>query len=80
MDPERRTDLPHTGTINFISGIYRSDCCGVEREVKETHKFDPAMEVRLAAVTTTRIGRLSARRRRNEAVDSFSAISEQEAL
>jgi len=33
--------MPHTGTINFESGIYRSDCCGVERTVGEKHKFPP---------------------------------------
>jgi hypothetical protein len=33
--------MPHTGTINFVSGIYRSDCCGVERALSETLKFPP---------------------------------------
>jgi hypothetical protein len=33
--------MPHTGTINFVSGIYRSDCCGVERAVPEQDKFPP---------------------------------------
>ena len=30
--------MPHTGTINFISGIYRSDCCGTEQAVTENLK------------------------------------------
>ena len=33
--------MPHTGTINFVSGIYRSDCCGVERAVSEKDIFPP---------------------------------------
>jgi len=33
--------MPHTSTINFISGIYRSDCCAVEQAVTEKHNFPP---------------------------------------
>jgi len=33
--------MPHTGTMNFVSGIYRSDCCGVEQAVPKEHKFPP---------------------------------------
>jgi hypothetical protein len=33
--------MPHTGAISFVSGIYRSDCCGVERAVSEKDKFPP---------------------------------------
>ena len=61
-NPRRRTDMPHTGTINFVSGIYRSDCCGVERALSETHTFPPVREVNSAAVATTQIGRLCPRR------------------
>jgi hypothetical protein len=33
--------MPKTGTVNVVSGIYRSDCCGVERAIPEYHKFPP---------------------------------------
>jgi hypothetical protein len=33
--------MPKTGTVNSVSGIYKSDCCGVERAVPEHHKFPP---------------------------------------
>lgn len=33
--------MPKTGTVNQTSGIYRSDCCGVERAIPEYHKFPP---------------------------------------
>ena len=33
--------MPKTSTINQTSGIYRSDCCGVERAMPAKHKFPP---------------------------------------
>jgi hypothetical protein len=33
--------MPNTGSINQVSGIYRSDCCKVERAVPKDHKFPP---------------------------------------
>ena len=27
--------MPHTSTINYVSGIYTSDCCSVELTVAE---------------------------------------------
>lgn len=39
--------MPHTSTISFVSGIYRSDCCGIEQAVMETHNFPPCPGGRL---------------------------------
>jgi len=33
--------MPKTGMIAMESGIYKSDCCGVERAVPENHRFPP---------------------------------------
>lgn len=33
--------MPKPGEVNYVSGIYRSECCGVERAVPEFHKFPP---------------------------------------
>jgi hypothetical protein len=33
--------MPKTGTSNAIAGIYRSDCCGVERTMPKGHTFPP---------------------------------------
>jgi len=41
IDSQRRTDMPHTATINTVSGVYTSDCCGIERTVAENDKFPP---------------------------------------
>jgi hypothetical protein len=33
--------MPKTGEANTVSGVYRSDCCGVERSMPDGHKFPP---------------------------------------
>lgn len=33
--------MPMTGSVNTVSGIYRSNCCGVERAIPEYHTFPP---------------------------------------
>ena len=33
--------MPKTGTSNSVSGVYRSDCCGVERSMPKSHTFPP---------------------------------------
>jgi len=45
--------MPKTGEINAVSGIYRSDCCGVERSIPENHRFPPCSTCRGENATWT---------------------------
>jgi hypothetical protein len=33
--------MPKTGEMNSVPGIYRSDCCGVERTIPQNQRFPP---------------------------------------
>lgn len=33
--------MPKTGTSNQVAGIYRSDCCKIERTMPQGHTFPP---------------------------------------
>jgi len=38
--------MPKSGEISEASGVYRSDCCGLERSVPEGHRFPPCQNPR----------------------------------
>jgi len=37
--------MVHTGEINQVPGIYRSDCCGVEKSLVKGQRFQPCPSV-----------------------------------
>jgi hypothetical protein len=62
--------MPKTGEINQMSGIYRSDCCGVERSSRRTIDFHRAVH----AEGKTRPGRLGVPHRRNNVRHLLGAV------
>jgi len=39
--------MPHTGTTNYVTGIYHSDCCAVEQTIYANDKFPPCPGAKL---------------------------------
>jgi hypothetical protein len=69
--------MPHTSTINFISGIYSSDCCGIEQAVTEGHTFPPCTGGKLGCGGDNANWTLVRKTETKETVKSISAVSEQ---
>lgn len=69
--------MPHTSTINFISGNYRSDCCGVELSVTENQNFPPCPGGKLSCGGSNANWTLVPKPEADEMVKGISAVSEQ---
>lgn len=69
--------MPHTGTINFNSGIYSSDCCGIEQAVAKDHNFPPCPGGKLGCGGDRANWTLVRTTETKEAVKSLSPASEE---
>jgi hypothetical protein len=69
--------MPHSSTINFISGIYTSDCCGVEQTVAENQSFPLCNGGKLGCGRNNANWSLVRKTETNEKAKSVSAASGQ---
>jgi len=69
--------MPHSSTINFISGIYTSDCCSVEQAVEENYSFPPCSGGKLGCGRNNANWTLVRKTETNETMKSISAASGQ---